>query len=414
MPLHPSSPRRRRGAHAVIGAMMITTILGFGALAIDVTWMRLTQAQAQGVADAAAQAALLELRRTGSIADARRAAAAVATLNRIGHEEAEIASLEFGTWEIDETGAGTLIPTNDSPNAVRAEVTPIDERTMPYYLAPILGFDRFSVRARATAAGRRLTLVVVQDSTHSWSQEDYGNSRGALLDLLDTLENSHGNEDRVGLVTFNWRYAYEYTPLTKVTDIAGDSSRRVRRAWGDLNVFSEAGVRSASGCREHTGRRKNDFNAPRNGCFPANPRAYYDEWGTDHTTGLSMAKQMFAENDDPMSYNALLVLTDGKPNYLLAGDGDRQRAGYTETRWREYAGPVPRTGDEIRFGSIALTEEMWEEQQVHTWVVSFTASDWAMEAMPRGQGYYTLTQDSRALSPIVQAIADAIPLTLVE
>lgn len=410
----PATSRSRRGAHAVIGALMITSILGFGALAIDVTWMRLTQAQAQGVADAAAQAALLELRRTGSLAEARRAAAAVAALNHVGHEEAEVASLEFGTWDLDAHGVGSLTLTHDAPNAVRAEVTPFDERTLPFYLAPILGFDRFGVRARATAAGRRLTLVVVQDSTHSWSQEDYGNARGALLDLLDTLENSHGAEDRVGLVTFNWRYAYEYTPLTKVVDLANDPSRRVERAWGDLNVFSEAGVPAAHGCREHTGRRKNDFAAPRGGCYPANPRAYYDEWGTDHTTGLSLATRMFAENDDPMSYNALLVVTDGKPNYLLAGDGDRQRAGYTETRWREYAGPVPRTGDEIRHGSIQLTEDLWNEHQVHTWVVSFTADDWAMQAMPRGQGYYTLTHDSRALSPIVQAIADAIPLTLVE
>ena len=57
---------------------------------------------------------------------------------------------------------------------------------------------------------------------------------------------------------------------------------------------------------------------------------------------------------------------------------------------------------------------MWEEQRVHTWVVSFVNDSAFMELMPRGQGYYTVTRDPEVLVPVLQDIANSLPIAIVE
>ena len=409
-------PKQRRGAYAMLTALMITAIMGFGALAIDVSWMRLTQAQAQGIADAVSQAALLELRASGRTDLATAVGDLVASKNTIGTKSGFVSQLEFGRWD-HTLETPYLDVASDSPNAVRATVTPTGS-DMNFMLAPVIGFFSFEVEAKATTASRCVTLNVIQDSTHSWAKRDYDNARNAVLALLDTVTNSYGPDDKLGLVSFNWAFGVEYTPFTPIDAIDGGAASHVWTDWENLNEFTWAGRNRRGTCRQHRGRRANNFNRPRGGCFPTQPRAYDDEWGTDHSVGLGMSQIMFRDlaNAQTMQcFNAQIIITDGKPNYLPAGGGDRADDGYVETRWRQYEGPHPRwTYNEIRTDALDKSDTMWVEDRVHTYVVSFVAHDDLLDEMTSGQGYYVMTDNSAELIDMVQSVLEQIPYALVE
>jgi len=214
------------------------------------------------------------------------------------------------------------------------------------------------------------------------------------------------------MVVFSGRYAWEFTPLTLLDDPGS-----IRADWAAMETASKAGTPASnpSGCSVHGSRLADNFNRPAGGCFPNMPREYLDEPGTDHTTGLEMARRMFEASDDAGAYRAMVVLTDGYPSALSSSNfKSRGRAGYTETRWDEYVGPIPRTNLQITSGSVALAEEMWEELEVHTWVVSFVATGVFMENMVQGDGYYTVTNSSTALVGIFTEIANSLPLAVVQ
>ena len=60
-----TSRRWRRGNYSMIYGIMLPIFIGFTALSVDTSWQRISQSQAQDVADAAAYAALVQLRQTG-------------------------------------------------------------------------------------------------------------------------------------------------------------------------------------------------------------------------------------------------------------------------------------------------------------------------------------------------------------
>lgn len=59
MPTPPLSRSKRAGNYTVLMLLLLGVLLGFSALAVDVSLMRLAKTQAQDVADAAAHAAAL-------------------------------------------------------------------------------------------------------------------------------------------------------------------------------------------------------------------------------------------------------------------------------------------------------------------------------------------------------------------
>ncbi len=413
---------RRRGAYAILFAFVLVVILGFGALAIDVSYVRLAQMQTQDVADAASQAALFRLRRTGDLDDARAAAEAVTTLNRVAGAAPTLESVTFGVW--DHTAEPpTFTETEDRPNAVRVAVARADENAVDLFLARLFGFQQADITREATSAARALHVILVMDITGSWSQSNFANARAAAVAFLDVLETSFGEYDMVGMSVFSGRYAWEYTPMRYLEDEATDAVART--AWGELNVASKGGTGRAFplecslNADSPTGRnsRRNKFAAPytEGGCYPDMPREYTDEPGTDHTTGMTLAETMFEEQVDPTAFRAMVVLTDGRPNGLSAAHGRyRTELGYTETRWREYQGAVPHSTSAIKTESNLLTDAMYDDLGVNTWVVSFVADDAFMETMPKGIGYYVNTTDSSALVPIFEDIANSLPMAIVQ
>lgn len=411
--------RRRKGNYAVMFAATLVVMLGFGALAVDVSWMHLVQAQAQDVADAASQAAMIVYKRTGDTGAGNTAALGIVARNPVGGGRGTLESIDFGYWETS-GGLSTFVPSSTGINAVQVAIARVDDDAVGLFLGRIFGWESFNVRAKATSAQRDVRVLLVMDITGSWhewngSQVDFNYARTAAVNFLDELTTTYGTTDKIGMVVFTGRYAWEFTPFRLLETEATDHV--ARNAWSSLNVASKAGrARAYPGvCKLNGGANQNNFGSPLGGCYPNMPREYTDEPGTDHTTGLELARRMFDEEDQAAFYRAMIVLTDGAPNGLGAGNGAiRAATGYTESRWEEYKGPVPHTTYQIKNDSVAESQAMWDELRVNTWVVSFVQDEPFMPAMCHGDGYYSHTNDSSVLVPIFEKIARSLPLAIVE
>ena len=408
LPRSPASPPRR-GSVALVAAVAITVLMAFGALAVDVAYLRLAQAQLQDTADAASVAALWAARAEDSAAAADAAAAALVARNEVVGRAATIESVELGDWDRRDDGFDLDLV---SPNSARVQLSLAESGGVPMFLARILGWEAVPISARATAASRDLHVILVMDITNSWSRSNYHKAREAAVAFLDVLERAHGPSDRIGMTIFTGRYAWEFTPLTLLDDVAGLG---VRPTWAAMETASKAGVQKSWGCAVHGGSQRDDFSAPAGGCYPQMPREYSDEPGTDHSTGIEMARLMFEEDDDDGVYRAMVVLTDGRPNGIYSGHGStRQSRGDDELRWREWLGPVPHSSSDIQSDTVALTAQLWDELEVHTWVVSFDADERFLSEMPQGEGSYVLTSDPGALVGIFEDIASSLPLAVVQ
>lgn len=408
--------RARRGNYALLLAVALVVVLGFGALALDIAYMLLGRAQTQDVADAASQAAMIALRQTGDEVLARRAAELIVDQNQVLGEPPEIDQIVFGSWD-DSWAEPVFVPHARRPNAVHLSVARDGGEAASYLLARIWGYDHFDLLADATSASRSVQLVFVLDITGSWGEADFAQARAAVIGALDLLEATATSVDEVAMTIFTNRYAWAYTPFTNIAD--PDAAAAVRADWQQLNIASKAG-RDAN---HHDGRdcvlnpasTANDFRTPPGGCYPDMPREYTDEAGTDHSTGILQAQELFQEHAGGANYRAMIVITDGRPNALGGSSGQLRAADhYVEDRWREYLGPVPRSQDAIRSASIAATGELWSALRVNTWVVSLVAYDPMMPAMVRGDGYDTLASSSSELARMVAQIISEMPLAIVE
>lgn len=425
-------PVTRRGNYSMMLAIVIIAMLGFGALAIDIAYMRLAQAQAQDIADAASQAALIVLRQTGETSQAEAAANRIIQSNHVAGEPPTMTSIDFGNW--DDTVADPTFTTGGAaaPNAVRVTVGREGSDGVSYMLARIFGKDRFDVNASAVSATRSFQIAFVLDITGSWHENKFADARDAMLTALDMLTESASGVDEIGMTIFTNRYAWEYTPFTQVA--VGGNAAALRTEWEKLNIASKAPVGSFNSNTtdgvDCDSSYSDDFTSPQEGgCYPDMPREYTDEPGTDHSTGMLLAKQMFEERANTATYRAMIIVTDGKPNDLGAGSGDiRASQGYTEDRWREYLGPVPRDKQDIRDESIAASQDLWLDLAVHTWLVSLVAYDGQMmqdppedqgatevsDGVPQGDGYYRIASSSDELVEILSQIISEMPLAIVE
>jgi len=413
--------RLRRGSQALLFGVTLIFFLGFAALAVDISWQLHVRAQAQDIADTAAISAMIAYRRTADLDISEAAAIRTVRHNELGGEMPSV-QLTWGRWsEVDATP--TFIPDDVQPHAVHARISRQGDRQVPYFLAPIFGQMGFDVQATAVGAARSAEVALVLDITGSWGEADFAEAREAVTGALTLLENSTSDLDRINMVIFTNRYAWVYSEWSAVADPI--VAQALRNDWNQLNIASKAGVDAnpldGVACVLNAARPgshgPNDFNDPVGGCYPPMPREYTDEPGTDHSTGILLAKQLFEEvpSGTNVSYRAMIVITDGRPNDLGAASGTiRASQGYTESRWREYLGPVPRSKDDIRAASIQATEDLWNDRAVHTWVVSLVADDPMMPAMVRGDGFYVRTDDPTQLAGILGDIVANLPLAVVE
>jgi Flp pilus assembly protein TadG len=419
-PSLPPERRARRGSYNAVLGFLLPISIGLAALSVDTSWMRLSESQAQDVADAAAHAALIELRRTGSTSSARSAAEKVIAQNYVGEANGDLGDIEFGQWDRDSGGFDTSV---SRPNAVRVGVGRYEDNPLNLHFATIWGKNSVEVGGRSTAATRSLNVVLVMDVTGSFSAE-IGQARAAARAFLDILEDTHGKYDTIGMSIYSRNFGYEWTPPFELDDPAKLAAAKTQ--WGTLNVASK----TTGGCPSSSAVSSNPWvlvepryvNFSTGGQFPSMMREYCDEPGTDHHVGMVMGRRMLVEQADPLAYRAMIILTDGDPNALGAsplarvnsGKDARAHMGYNETRWREYKGPVPHSRDAIIAATRTQATDAWEDEDTHVWMVSFRATHSYLPEIPKGDGKYYFTTNSSELTPIFEEIANSLPLLIVQ
>ncbi|MEN0060738.1 MAG: vWA domain-containing protein [Myxococcota bacterium] len=374
----------QRGSYAAVYAIAASALVAFGAIAVDLSMLRLADAEIQAVADASAQAAILELRSTNNRAVAKAVSQQVTGHNRVAGIQPIQDHLDFGLFE-----AGVFTPTSLNANAVRVDVkVDVD---LPF--SGFWGAGSQTLRGTAAAAARPLHTIVVVDITRSWSPVDFVGARDGAVAVFDHMASAAGKNDRVGLVVFHGKYGTEFTPLTRVDDAVANG---VREEWLKLDRAQLTGTAIPV--------------EP----LPPVPLQFNDETGTDHAIGIQMATKMFAEQPDPTVYRAMIIITDGAPADV-GKHKNRNDVGWVDTRWRfEYTGATARTKDAIRSESQAMTKMAWDTAEVHTWMVSFKLNDPWMVPVAQGDGYFIRATNSSELVDIFTDIAESLPIALVE
>ncbi len=396
----------RSGNYSVILGLVLPVFLGFTALSVDQSWIRIAQSQSQDVADAAAHAALVELRRTGDTSAAEAVAVSMIGRNQVGEAHGEMISVEFGGWN----RGGAEMTASDKPNAVRVDVGRTGENELPLYFARIWNRDSAAVQGSATAASRSLHAVVVMDITASF-RFDIHWARDGAVSFLDIVHDTASPDDRVGMVTFFSKYAHVWTEPFDLYDETEYATARAQ--WSTLTWGSTA----------------HDYYGPETPAYPfyyygadyyndasQMPRYYGDDRGTDHSVGLKLGIDVLLEEGatDPFAYKALVVLTDGYPVGLPVKPA-RRPDDLVET-WRVYM-----HGDDTRSESTIILESQnqalrAEDNDINVWTIAFGTGGQKefMRSLVVGDGNSYATTDPSELEPIFVDIAVSLPMLLVK
>ncbi len=390
-PHRPLGPRR--GNYAMLVGVSFSVLLGFAALAIDSAYVNLAFIQAQAAADAGAHAAVIELRQSGDVDQARVVAEEIINANTLMGSAALVESaddIEFGGWDFS---SRSFDDSADYINAVRVNVRKTDDS--PNGAVDTLMMRMFGVAyneaqafAPSTAALRFREIVVVQDVTGSFADEiDLG--RAADLAFLDTIYENNNPGDRIAMVTFVGD-AVTWTDLGFVEHDYDD----IRSQWETLdwchrnywpwNPYYPAYA--------HDAPHMMDCSYGQSGTY-----SYYDS-GTNQGSGILEALNVFFDSDsDVYALKTIVLVSDGRPQCI----------------------PSTTTCD----ASVALegldAADQANDEDVSIYSVSFNetydASQSAyMESLTRGYGRFYETPNPEDLEAILEEIAASIPIALVE
>jgi Flp pilus assembly protein TadG len=205
----------------LFGVSMIG-VLGFAALAVDMSWLLLADNQAQNAADAAAHAGLIVLRNERDQTQAYDVAESVLGMNTVVGDSVVVDSettIVFGGWDF---GTKTFDPTALYDNAIQVSVARNEGSTqgaVGLLLMPLLGRTTGNVWAQATSALRAREIMVALDISLTWwnyggETEHFEGARESLLSLLEYAWNdgSPFPGDQLGLVVYTGG-AVEYAPM---------------------------------------------------------------------------------------------------------------------------------------------------------------------------------------------------------
>lgn len=354
--------------------VMVLSIFGFGALAVDLSYIAVTNAQAQAVADAASHAALIAVRHSdapspaGRRADGEAAAARIVELNAVGAGgRGTLEQLAFGVYDVDD---GSFDEGAWPPNAVHAEVARAGSNALDLLLAPLLGHAEADVREEGITAANPREIVVVVDRSCSMAEprgyQGWEGVRDALAVFADYMVETQIPDDRLGATHFNssggvWQ---ELTPLQ------GNGTAVLAR-WGNWGFCRTNRGWAAPGTPRGTGPGEDRF-----ACSGA----------TDQRDGVEPAHDMLVDSGNPMAFKAMIIVSDGNPN------------------------PASLASD-----FLAATEAAWDDD-IHVWTVGFgNAIDRElMTEAAKGIGTYHHAPGPEGLQDVMLEIARSIPVAVVQ
>jgi Flp pilus assembly protein TadG len=178
----------RRGAVAVLAALLMTFLIGMVAFALDVGYLCVVQTQAQATADAAAMSGGMSI--AGSASSAIANAQSIASSNTVNGQSFTLSSSNavLGIWN---TTAGTFGALSGSgtanANAMKVTVglTSSGSNAVSLFFGKVFGLSSANITATATAAASRWDIVVAQDISESYSADLAYATSGHLALLAD-------------------------------------------------------------------------------------------------------------------------------------------------------------------------------------------------------------------------------------
>jgi hypothetical protein len=384
----------RRGSYAIMVALLLIVMLGFAALAIDLSYLRLARLQAQNAADAGAHAALTELRMSRDQDAARSRAAQIVNLNHIAGDLAVLdpgTDVVFGGWDFP---SHSFDPEADFVNAVEVTVRRESDSpggAIPLMLAQIFGATEADARSNGSSVGalRSREIFIVQDVTGSFRDEiDQG--RIADLTLLDFIDGFGLPGDRIGMVTFVGA-AEMWTELQRVEP----NYSAIRSQWESLDWCNR-------NYWPFTSPSMSEYfhDAPQMvSCNEGTLGDWYADSGTSQGSGLQLAIDALIDEDttESTSLKTIVLVSDGKPQCVPEGTS---------------------CDDEMAALGLAQADRAAEEN-ISIFSVSFNDSYNAdqsayLESLTRGYGTFYETPDAEALPGILAEIAASIPISIVQ
>lgn len=397
--------RRRQGNYAVIFGLSMVTILGFAALAVDISYIRLSALQAQNAADAGAHAAMIAYRSTQDESDSITVAESVVAMNAVAGASVLLDTsqdIEFGGWDYNDP-TPEFDPDAAYVNAAQVTVRRTDansEGPVDLLLAPIFGHDVANITAIATGALRFREVVVALDITPSFKDE-FELARQALMTLLDGMWRSGAAwpGDRIGLVTYVGG-AEVWTPLSYVdTDYA-----TIADAW--TNDLDWCSIDHINYQYVYNQEYWHPVNPPMMDCiFPNSTATNWQSW---HSVGaapgqgiLSAADELIA-NGDPTALKYIVVLADG------GADCDSYDTSCSSAQ---------RLSESYQEANAAAANNI----SIHTVYYNVQAGtlpglrgQLLMNNLPRGYGYAYSTENAADLPDLMEDIVSLIPVALVQ
>jgi hypothetical protein len=386
--------RARRGNYAILTALVLVVLLGFAALAIDLSYIRLTRLQAQNAADAGAHAALLELRSTQDQDASRARADQIVSLNVVAGEPAAIEpgrDVVFGGWDFD---TKTFDPDADYVNAVEVTVRRDAESpagAIPLMIGRVFGEDAAEVRSRGSSVGalRSRSVMVVQDITHSFADEMDEAREGNIL-LLDHMKQNSFPGDTTGMVCFVGE-AEEWSALGQLDrDYERLRSEWLTLDWCNRDYWPYITASYSEGF--HDAPQMMD-------CSAGSPiaRAWQDS-GTNQGEGIRVATEVLLDTSRVPTYSlkTIVIISDGKAQCIPEGttcDAEVQAHGID---WANQA-----AAENISIFAVSLNEAYDPDQSAY------------LASLVRGYGQFYETPDSTELPAILEEIAKSIPISIV-
>lgn len=265
----------RRGATAVLVAIILPVLILIVGFAVDLAFMQLSRAELRAATDLAAKAASAELATSGKEGDAKIIGKQIAALNFVAGEALTLESgdFKFGNSTRSTTGKWVFDPGASPKNAVRItsrRTAGSPDGPVNLFFAGLLGSNGFETTADATSSFINADICLVLDRSSSMKlavadtaptmsggdprqcDTPWADSRWVALEnavnlfvaeMDDTLADEH-----VAVVTFASDYTSCSTtvqaatldqPLTgDLSDVTSAMSARSSQVWNGMTEIS--------------------------------------------------------------------------------------------------------------------------------------------------------------------------------
>ena len=248
-----------RGAIAVLMALCLTILLGFAALGFDLAYVRLARLEMENATDAAAHAAMVVLRATDDVGQARTAAENIAHAHEVLGQPMKLSDsdITFGSYAFS---TKTFTPNAAYSNAVRINSQRFDSDSggalVNLTFGRALGYTEADVTQSVLTAFQSRYFQIELDVTDSYLCDIDGAADAAVsfLDFLGKPGDTHGTQgDMIGLDVFTGS-PQVVTPMKNVfmnyAAIRDDSSKSHGSWLRDTSTVDPGQNRGIGACKK--------------------------------------------------------------------------------------------------------------------------------------------------------------------